>query len=172
MNKFIQTILMPSIMVTTIKATAQNTPATTVKTTFHRQTSVSIDIHADTKVIWALLTNAQDYPRWNTTITAIEGEIKLGKKIKLKSTLDTKRTFKLKVKKFEPAKQLSWGDGKGIRVYTLTDKGNGVVNFSMIEKIGGLMFPMYAKYIPSFDASFNTFANDLKKEAEMIMKTK
>ncbi len=159
-------------MTTTINATAQDMPATTVKTTFNRQTSVSTDIHADAKVIWALLTNAQDYPRWNSTVTSIEGDIKPGNKIKLKSTLDTKRTFKLKVKQFEPAKQLSWGDGKGTRVYTLTDKGNGVINFSMTEKIGGLMFPMYAKYIPSFDASFNTFAADLKKEAETIMTTK
>jgi hypothetical protein len=30
------------------------------------------------------------------------------------------------------------------------------------------MFPMYAKYIPSFDASFDAFAADLKKEAELI----
>lgn len=27
---------------------------------------------------------------------------------------------------------------------------------------------MYAKYIPSFDDSFNAFAADLKKEAELI----
>lgn len=32
----------------------------------------------------------------------------------------------------------------------------------------GLMFPMYARYIPSFDASFDAFAADLKKEAEAI----
>lgn len=39
------------------------------------------------------------------------------------------------------------------------------------KTVGGLMFPMYAKYIPSFDASFNTFAADLKKEAEKIGKS-
>jgi hypothetical protein len=42
----------------------------------------------------------------------------------------------------------------------------------MTEKIGGLMFPMYAKYIPSFDESFEQFAADLKKEAEIINQTK
>lgn len=42
----------------------------------------------------------------------------------------------------------------------------------MTEKIGGLLFPLYAKYIPPFDKSFEQFAADLKKEAEIIHNTK
>jgi hypothetical protein len=30
------------------------------------------------------------------------------------------------------------------------------------------MFPLYAGAIPSFDASFDAFAADLKKEAELV----
>ncbi len=41
---------------------AQNGKATTVKKTFSRETSVSIKIQADPAIIWALLTNASDYP--------------------------------------------------------------------------------------------------------------
>jgi hypothetical protein len=40
----------------------------------------------------------------------------------------------------------------------------------MNEKIGGFMFPMYAKYIPPFDQAFEQFALGLKKEAEIIGK--
>ena len=151
---------------------AQNGKATTVKTTFHRETSVSIEIKADQAIVWALLTKASDYPRWNSTVTSIEGNIALGEKIKLKSILDSKRTFKLKVKEFEAEKKLVWGDGQGNRVYTITKNSNGTVTFSMTEKIGGLMFPMYAKMIPSFDKSFEQFASDLKKESETIMSAK
>ena len=100
----------------------------------------------------------------------MEGEIKPGEKIKLKSTLDEKRIFKLKVKVFEPEKRMVWGNGQGNRVYTLTKNENGLT-FTMTEKIGGLMFPMYAKYIPPFDESFEQFAVDLKKEAEAISET-
>ncbi len=150
----------------------QKGKAATVKTTFSRETSVSIDIQADAAIIWTLLTNASDYPRWNSTVISIEGNIAPGEKIKLKSTLDPKRTFTLKVKTFEPEKQLIWGDAQGNRVYALFDVGHGTVAFSMQEKIGGLMFPLYAGYIPPFDASFEQFAADLKKEAEAIMKTK
>lgn len=147
----------------------QNVKATTVKTTFHRETIVSIEIKATPEIVWALLTKASDYPRWNSTVTSIEGNIVLGEKIKLKSTLDAKRTFKLKVQEFDAEKKLVWGDGQGKRIYTITKTGNGVVSFSMNEKIGGLMFPLYAKMIPSFDQSFEQFAIDLKTESEKMM---
>lgn len=151
---------------------AQNGTATTTKTTFSRETTVSISIQAESSIIWSLLTNAADYPRWNSTIIAIDGTIAAGEKIELKSTLDTTRTFKLKVLTFQPESLLIWGDSKGQRTYTLIKNDNGTITFTMTEKIGGLMFPMYAKYIPSFDEAFEQFASDLKTEAEKIMKTK
>jgi uncharacterized protein YndB with AHSA1/START domain len=165
--KYLITIL--AIIIMTTATMAQNGKAITVKTTFHRETSVSIEIKADPAIAWALLTKASDYPRWNSTVTSIEGTIALGEKIRLKSVLDAKRTFRLKVKEMEAEKRLVWGDGQGSRVYTISRNGNGTVTFSMTERIGGLMFPMYAKMIPSFDRSFEQFASDLKKEAEAIM---
>ena len=150
----------------------QNGKATTVKSTFSRETSVSVEIKAAQAIVWALLTKASDYPRWNSTVTSIEGNIAHGEKIKLKSVLDAKRTFKLTIKEFEPVKRLVWGDGQGNRVYTLTSKGNGTLTFTMTEKIGGLMFPMYSSMIPSFDEVFEKFAADLKREAETIMNSK
>ena len=119
-----------------------------------------------------MLTNASDYPRWNSTVISIDGNIALGETIKLKSILDTKRIFKLKVKEFESEKRLVWGDGQGSRIFMITENVNGTVTFSMTERIGGFMFPMYAKMVPSFDQSFEQFANDLKKESETIMSTK
>ncbi len=150
----------------------QTATANTVKTTFSRQTSVSISINADPAIIWALLTKASDYPRWNSTVTSIEGDIVLGQTIKLRSILDAKRVFKLKVKEWIPEKRLVWGDAQGNRAYTIAKNENGSTQFSMTEKIGGLMFPLYAKMIPPFDQSFEQFAADLKKEAELIMSTK
>lgn len=151
---------------------ASNGKAATTKKTFSRETEVSIDIQADKSILWALLTNSNDYPRWNTTIISIVGNIAQGEKIKLKTTLDPKREFKLSVKEFEPDNRLVWGDAMGKRIYTLKTIGNGLTNFSMSEKIGGPMFPLFSKMIPPFDQSFEQFANDLKKEAELIQNTK
>jgi len=140
--------------------------ANTIRKTFSRETSVSVDIQADPKTIWSLLTNAENYPKWNSTVISIDGKIALGEKIKLKSHLDPKRIFKLTVKELEQEKRLVWGDAMGKREYTLTPTSNGQTKFSMVEKIGGLFFPLFAKMIPPFDDSFDKFANDLKTESE------
>jgi uncharacterized protein YndB with AHSA1/START domain len=141
--------------------------ATTIRKTFSRETSVSINILADPGIVWALLTNASDFPRWNSTVLSMQGEIRQGGNIELRSTLDEKRTFKLKVKEFEPEKRLVWGDSMGSRVHTIA-KGKTGILFTMTEKIGGPLFPLFAGYIPPFDESFERFAADLKREAESI----
>ena len=153
-------------------ATLSDGKASTIKETFSRQTTVSINIQADLTIIWQLLTNASDFPRWNSTVVSLDGEIKQGEKIVLKSTLDEKRVFKLKVKELEPETRIVWGDSKGNRIYTLNQESANSVIFTMVEKIGGLFFPMYAKHIPPFDESFEQFASDLKQEAEAIQQSK
>ncbi len=145
----------------------QNSKASTVKKTFNRTTSVSIDIDVEPSVIWKLLTTANDFPRWNSTVLSIEGDIKVGEKIKLKSYLDPNRTFKIKIKEIGDETMI-WGDAMGKRVYTITKTSDGKTHFDMTEKIGGLMFPLFANKIPDFDESFDRFAEDLKKEAEKI----
>lgn len=155
------------MLMASLPTSAQNGKATTVKKTFNRTTTISQLIQADASTVWLLLTNAADFSRWNSTIVSIDGEIKPGEKIKLKSTLDPSRTFKLKVKEMIPDQKLVWGDAMGKRTYSLEQKGEGTL-FTMSEKIGGLMFPLFANKIPSFDESFEQFAADLKKEAESM----
>ncbi len=146
--------------------------ATTTKKMFSRETSISVDIQASPSIVWALLTNASDFARWNSTIISLEGDIKAGGSVKLKSTLDESRVFNLKVKEFEPERRLAWGDNMGTRTYTLQSGVGDSVTFSMNEKIGGPIFPLFARFIPPFDESFEQFAADLKKEAETIQNSK
>ena len=146
--------------------------ATTTKKLFSRETSVSTTIFADPAIVWALLTHASDIPRWNSTITSLKGTIQEGETIELKTILDAKRTFKLKVKEFVPEKRLVWGDAMGTRVYTLTRGDGNSTHVSMTEKIGGPLFPLFAGAIPSFDEAFERFAVDLKREAETIQRSK
>lgn len=146
--------------------------ARTVRKTFSRETSVSTTIQADPAIVWALLTRASDIPRWNSTITSLKGTIRQGETVELKSILDDKRTFKLKIKEFVPEKRLVWGDAMGTRVYTLTGGDATTTHFSMTEKIGGPLFPLFAGAIPSFDETFERYAADLKREAESIQRSK
>lgn len=144
---------------------AQDGIAKTIKKTFNRTTTISQTINSSSSQIWKLLSNTDNYTNWNSTIVSIEGKIEKGNKINLVSTLDPKRTFKLKIKEFIPNQKLVWGDAMGKRIFTL-EEINGKTRFTMSEKIGGFMFPLFANKIPSFDKSFEQFVSDLKKEAE------
>jgi len=153
------------LLLISLTTMAQSGKATTEKTTFSRTTTVSTFIQTDAANVWALLTDAANFPNWNSTVISIDGTIAPGEKIKLKSTLDPSRTFKLKVKEMTPNQKLVWGDAMGERTYLIESDAQGV-QFTMTEKIGGLMFPLFANKIPSFDESFEQFAADLKKAAE------
>lgn len=147
-------------------ASPGNGRATTFKKLFSRQTTVSVEIGATAERIWRLLTDAGRFKSWNSTIVELTGEIAPGGKIQLRSTLAPERTFKLKVKEFEPNQRLSWGDFMGTRTYELSPVAKGGTRFTMTEVIGGPLFPLFARMIPSFDEAFDQFAADLKKAAE------
>ncbi|MEL6661033.1 MAG: SRPBCC domain-containing protein [Bacteroidota bacterium] len=153
------------LLMSTIASNAQDGKATTAKKTFSRTTSISIQIAAEPATVWGLLTNAQDFPKWNSTVTALDGTIATGEKIQLKSTLAPERTFKLKVKEMIPNQLMVWGDAMGKRTYTL-EPSDGGTTFTMSEKIGGPLFPLFAGQIPDFDETFEQFASDLKTTAE------
>lgn len=140
--------------------------AVTEKRTFSRTTSVATNIEAPLATVWEILTDAPQYPNWNTTVLSLTGSIQLGGKLELVSALDPSRTFKLKVKAYDPPSRLVWGDALGTRTYTLTQVDGGSTRFEMVEKIGGPVFPLFASKIPPFDATFEQFAADLKAAAE------
>ena len=141
-------------------------PATTMRTFFARETSVSTEIAASAERVWSLLTDAAAYPHWNSTVVSLSGEIREGGTLALVSSLDRNRTFRLSVKTFAPPGELAWGDAMGTRTFRVTPGSAGRVIFQMRERIGGPLFPLFARMIPSFDASFDQFAADLKRAAE------
>ena len=141
--------------------------ATTIKKTFSRATSISQEINASPEVIWSLLTNAADFARWNSTIVSIDGNIKTGEYINLVAQIAPSRTFKIKIKEMIPNEKMVWGDMMGTRTFSLDKKAEGKTLFTMHEKIGGPFFTFFASKIPSFDAAFEQYAADLKKESEL-----
>lgn len=133
--------------------------------------AVAINIHAKPRAIWSLLTDAARMPQWNSTVLGIDGHIAPGERIALKSTLDPKRTFNLKVGTFDPPSKMVWQDGmapmfKGVRTYTLTPRRDGSTDFTMTETLTGLMLPLIARSLPDFRPSFEQFALDLKQASE------
>jgi uncharacterized protein YndB with AHSA1/START domain len=147
-----------------------NGKATTTRSTFRIEFVVGITIKATPSAIWALLTNAQDFPRWNSTVQSIEGKIAPGETILLRAAIAPERTFKLRVTTFTPNERMVWQDGtplfRGVRQYTLTSRGDSAIEVTMVETISGLMLPMIAGSLPDQGPSFERFLADLKAEAE------
>ncbi|MBK8592128.1 MAG: SRPBCC family protein [Sandaracinaceae bacterium] len=65
-------------------------------------------IHASPKAIWALLTDAAQYPDWNPTVVRVEGDIALGKKIKVVATVSPERAFPVTVSELVPCERMVW----------------------------------------------------------------
>jgi hypothetical protein len=48
---------------------------------------VAVNIRANAKHIWSLLTDAKGFPSWNSTVTRIEGQIREGEQLRLNKPL-------------------------------------------------------------------------------------
>jgi hypothetical protein len=139
------------------------------------QTNISIDIYADPEIIWALLTEVKEYPRWNSTIKSIEGNIEKGGKIKVRSSLDQNRdpqpTYTFDIYEFNAPFKMVWSQWMGKRTYCLIQKTPDIITFTMTEKVSGLLVPFFLTSLPIFESEFEQFAADLKREAEKQMST-
>jgi uncharacterized protein YndB with AHSA1/START domain len=146
-----------------------NGTATEEKRAFRRAVRVAIDIKATPENVWALLTNAADVPRWNSTVTSIEGRIAPGEQLKLTVPISN-RTFTVKVDSFDPPTRLVWSDGsavfRGVRTYTLAPNPDGSTAFAMEEVFTGFMLPLISRSLPDFKPVFERYAADLKQAAE------
>jgi hypothetical protein len=54
----------------------------------------------------------------------------------------------------------------GERIFALTPKPDGIVEFNMREAFTGLLAPLIARTMPAMQPAFDQFAQALKREAE------
>jgi len=130
---------------------------------------VEVGIQSPPARIWALLTDARDFPRWNSTVTSIDGEIRDGQRIRI-HVPGTARAFTPLVSNVEPNRRMTWTGGfapvfKGVRTFELAPQGSATT-FVMQERFSGLMMPIVGRTLPDFGPVFERYATDLKREAE------
>ncbi|MGN6391932.1 MAG: SRPBCC family protein [Gemmatimonadales bacterium] len=131
---------------------------------------VEVTIQAPATRIWQLLTDADGFPRWNSTITRIEGRIQSGERLRL-HVPGTTRAFTPTVSDVMPDERMTWAGGvaplfRGVRTFRLTPGPDGSTDFAMGERFSGLMLPLARGSMPDFGPVFERFASDLKREAE------
>jgi hypothetical protein len=149
-----------------------DTRFTQTNTPFAMSCSVAANIEVKAEVVWDLLTDAQGFPRWNSTVTGIEGQIREGERLRL-HVPGTSRTFTPRVSDVVPARRMIWSDGfvplfKGVRTFELQSRADGSTDFVMQERFSGLVFALTRRMLPDFRPIFEAYAGDLKREAERI----
>jgi hypothetical protein len=148
----------------------QDPKATETRGAFSLACRVEVNVGAKAESLWNLLTDAKDFPRWNSTVTAIEGQIREGEKLRV-HVPGSERTFTPKVSGVVPGKRMIWTGGfapifKGVRTLELKARADGSTDFVMEECFSGLMLPLAKSSLPDFRPIFERYANDLKREAE------
>lgn len=141
------------------------------ETTFLLRYEVQTSIRAAPSAIWARLTDAAGFPRWNSTVESIEGPIALGNKLKIRVPIAPGRVFSPKVVELVGDQKMVWRDGfapmfQGTRTFTLDAGEGGATTFRMVEEFRGIMLPMIKGSLPDFGPVFDTYAADLKKVCE------
>jgi hypothetical protein len=144
--------------------------ATQTGDVFSMTCRVDVNIQASPSAVWGLLTDAKAYPNWNSTVTAIEGEIREGERLRL-HVPGTERTFTPLVSGIVPNERMTWTGGvaplfKGVRSFVLKARADNTTDFSMAERFSGLMLPFVKGSMPDFVPVFERYADDLKREAE------
>src|SRR6185436_2329190 len=95
----------------------------TTRSTFKLEASSVREIDAPPARVWALLTDAPNYQRWNSTVTRIDGRIAAGETLRL-FVPGTARAFSPRVSVFSPERRMVWRGGfwpmlEGVRVFEL-----------------------------------------------------
>jgi hypothetical protein len=134
--------------------------------------AAAITVRARIETVWALLTDAAGYPRWNSTVVKIDGRIAADGTITVYAKSAPGRAFPLKIAEFTPMRRMVWTGGMplglftGTRNFVLTPTASGDVDFAMDETYRGVLAPLITRSIPDLQPAFDTFAADLKRCAE------
>jgi hypothetical protein len=128
-------------------------------------------INAPPDKIWAILTDGQAYPTWDSGVR-VEGRIAPGETIKIHSEAAPGRAFPIKVAEFVPGERMVWSGGmplglfRGVRTFRLTPAGNGATRLHVREEYTGPLLPLIWRSMPDLGPSFTRFTNGLKQRAE------
>ena len=148
----------------------QEPKITRAQAVFSLVCGVEVNVRAGAENLWRLLTDAEGFPRWNSTVRRIEGDIRDGNRLRL-HVPGSERSFTPKVTIAAPGERMTWSGGfaplfKGVRTFALQPRSDGSTDFSMAERFSGLMLPLVKRSLPDFGIVFAQFASDLKTEAE------
>ena len=139
------------------------------------QIFTEILIEAQPKKVWEILTDFENYPKWNSFVKSIEGNIKVGNTIsvRIEPPNGNGLTFKPVVVAYEPQKELRWlgkffikGVFDGEHQFKLIDNKNGTTTFIQNETFTGILVSLFKNNLNNTKTGFEQMNLELKEIVE------
>ena len=115
-------------------------------------------INARNSTVWEIITDGGNYTVWDSGINRIDGELRNGGTIRVRTRTGGNRTFRLRVRQI-PGKVMTWTRGaplglfEGVLTFTLTPHG-GMTHLHVREEFPGPLLGPLRKTIPDLEQAF------------------
>jgi hypothetical protein len=130
-------------------------------------------IAAPVDVVWAVITDLPSYGEWNPFITAISGDLEVGRRLRVTFSLPGQRdrTFTPSVTAYEPGRRLTWFGRlfipklfDGEHTLAVEPEGDGT-RFTHSERFMGLLPPLMGKLLAATHEGFTAMDRALAERA-------
>jgi len=125
------------------------------------------ELDAGPEIVWKKISSVKEIKSWDSMIMEMEGEIKNGGRVALRSSISPEQKFKLKISNVVSNRQMTWSSGmyplfRGVRQYKLNDKG-GRTELIVEEVFDGWLLRLMKNKLPDCQTLFGTYARDLRR---------
>ena len=141
-----------------------------------KELRTEIVINANPEKVWGILTDFDNYSKWNPFIISVTGKVSAGNaiKVRIEPPAASGMTFKPKILVFEANKEIRWighllfpGLFDGEHSFELIDMHNGTTTFRQCEKFTGILVPLFSKMLDVNTVNgFNLMNQQLKVMSE------
>lgn len=127
-------------------------------------------IYARSSTVWDIITDDGNYTVWDSGITRIEGQVRNGGTIRIRTRAGGNRTFRLRVQQV-PGELMTWTGGlplglaRGVRTFTLSPHG-GKTHLRVTEEFSGPLLDLMRR--PAMGQDCTGYINAVKERAELI----
>lgn len=129
-------------------------------------------INARNSTVWDIITDAGNYPVWDSGITHIQGELLNGGAIRVRTTMSGKRMFFLRVEQI-PGEVMTWtarlplGLFKGVLTFTLTPVGV-MTRLRVRGESRGPLRSVVLTALPGMAETLANYVRAVQKRAEIV----
>lgn len=129
-------------------------------------------IYARSSTVWDIITDDSNYTVWDSGITRIDGQVRNGGTIRIRTRTGGNRSFRLRVQQI-PGEVMTWtgalplGLFTGVRTFTLSPHG-GKTHLRVKEEFSGPLLGLVWKAVPDLGQNCTAYVNAVKERAELI----